>query len=140
MILKHAKADSEIERCFPVMAELRPHLKQEEFLDLVRHLQTEGYHLAYIEQDTEVVCVAGYRISTNLFLGKNLYIDDLVTSERYRSMGHGETMIAQLRSVARENRCLHLHLDSGTQRHGAHKFYFRRGFAVSSFHFDEKLE
>ncbi len=92
-----------------------------------------------IEQDNEVVAVAGYRIFTNLFMGKNLYVDDHVTSDKYRSNGHGETMIAWLRDQAMENNCAHFHLDSGTQRHLAHKFYFRQGMSIASYHFSEDL-
>lgn len=136
---RQAKTDAEIEKCFPVMAELRPHLKKESFLEMVRHMETEGFKLAFIEESGEVVAVAGYRIFTSLFMGKNLYVDDLVTSESVRSKGHGEAMLSWLRSLAKENDCTHLHLDSGTQRHRAHKFYFSQGLTIASYHFSENL-
>ncbi|MDH3589984.1 MAG: GNAT family N-acetyltransferase [Gammaproteobacteria bacterium] len=138
-MLKHATTDKEIARCFAVMAELRTHLQAESFVNLVRDQEKEGYCLAYIEHGNDIVAVAGYRISTNLFLGKNLYVDDLVTAERVRSQGFGEKLLSGLRDIAIKNGCAHLHLDSGTQRKQAHKFYFRQGMVVSSFHFDEKL-
>ncbi len=138
-MLKHAQTDEDIARCFPVMAELRPHVPEDAFVRLIRHQQGEGYRLAYLECDGEVVGVAGYRIATNLFLGKNLYVDDLVTAGRMRSQGYGHAMMTGLRDIARQHGCVQLHLDSGTQRHQAHKFYFREGLTVSSFHFNEKL-
>lgn len=139
-MLKHAESDKDIERCFPVMAELRTHLGQESFVDLVRLLEADGFRLAYMENEGEVVAVAGYRISTNLFLGKHLYVDDLVTSQRVRSRGYGKAMMSELREVAKKSGCGYLHLDSGTQRAQAHRFYFRQGLTVSCFHFDEKLK
>jgi hypothetical protein len=36
---------------------------------------------------------------------------------------------------ARELGCETFSLDSGTQRHEAHAFYFREGMRVTSFHF-----
>ena len=137
---QQARTDAEIKKCFEVMSELRTHLKKDEFLPLVRQMETEGYRLAYLEDKGSVVEVAGYRIFTNLFIGKNLYVDDLVTAQTERSKGHGETMIVWLRGLARAQNCNFYHLDSGTQRHEAHKFYFRQGFKIASYHFGEKLE
>ena len=138
--LSVAKSDDDIARCFEVMAELRPHLDQASFVSLVRSLEGEGYCLVTIEEDDAVVAVAGYRVRTTLFMGKNLYVDDLVTSEACRSKGHGKALIDWLRNEARKQDCKFLHLDSGTQRHRAHRFYLRQGMDIASFHFSEKLD
>lgn len=137
---RHARTDNDIAACFAVMSELRPHLAREEFVSLVRELEQDGFRLACIEDNDEVVAVAGYRISSNLVLGKHLYVDDLVTAERYRSKGYGEQMLSWLRAVAKENRCNVLHLDSGTQRQRAHKFYLGQGMVITSFHFAEEIK
>lgn len=136
---KIANTDAEIERCFPVMVELRQHLAADAFVPLVRMMQGEGYRLAFIEDKDDVVAVAGYRIHTTLFMGKNLYVDDLVSSDRARSQGYGKAMIGWLRDLAKREGCTHLHLDSGTQRHRAHRFYLREGLDIASFHFSQKL-
>ena len=136
---KDAKTDAEIQKCFNVMSELRTHLQPDDFLQTIRHMESEGFRLAYIEDDDTVVAVAGYRICTNLFLGKNLYVDDLVTSASARSKGYGEEMIRWLRDKASETGCRSYHLDSGTQRGQAHKFYFNQGFTITSYHFSEQL-
>ena len=120
----HARTDIEIARCFDVMSELRTHLKRDEFLGMIREMETEGYKLAYIEVAAVVVAVAGYRIFTNLFMGKNLYVDDLVTASTHRSKGYGKALVSWLRDIAHEHGCQYYHLDSGTQRHEAHKFLF----------------
>lgn len=134
-----AKSDDEIIRCFDVMAELRPHLDRASFLGTVRHMEKEGFQLAFIEDQGRVVAVSGFRIYTNLSMGKNLYIDDLVTSADSRSKGYGERLLRWLRERAFEAGCNVLHLDSGTHRGRAHKFYFRHGFEIASYHFSEKL-
>jgi GNAT superfamily N-acetyltransferase len=135
-----AETDDDIKRCFAVMSELRPHHEETSFVSTVRGMQTEGYRLVYIEDGGVVVAVAGYRSHTNLFMGKNLYVDDLVTSSSSRSKGYGKALIDWLRNVANESDCTHLHLDSGTQRHRAHRFYLRQGMDIASFHFSEKLD
>lgn len=134
-----AETDADIGRCFDVMSELRTHLVRENFLDTVRGMMDEGYQLAFLEEGDEVVAVAGYRVYTNLFMGKHLYVDDLVTAEQARSRGFGEKMIHWLRDEARKEGCNHFHLDSGTHRGRAHKFYFQQGFTIASYHFSEEL-
>ena len=136
---KDAKTNADIQMCFNVMSELRTQLNRDDFLETVRHMESEGFRLAYIEDEEGVVAVAGYRIYTNLFWGKNLYVDDLVTSASARSKGYGGQMIDWLREKARKAGCRSYHLDSGTARGQAHKFYFNQGFTISSYHFSEQL-
>lgn len=134
-----AESDEEIESCFMVLSQLRPHVKRAEFLSSVRQMESEGYQLAYLEEDGMAVAVAGFRISTNFHMGKHLYIEDLVTSSSARSGGYGEKLIKWLRDRALSAGCSFFDLDSGTQRGRAHKFYFAQGFNIASFHFSEKL-
>jgi ribosomal protein S18 acetylase RimI-like enzyme len=135
-----AETDAEIERCYDVMAELRPHVGRSEFLGLVRRMESEGYRLAYREHEGDVVAVAGYRVVANLHLGRHLYVEDLVTSSQARSQGHGAALLEWLRARAREAGCRYLDLDSGTQRDQAHKFYFRHGLTIVSYHFSQALQ
>jgi len=135
-----AETDKEIEKCFEVMHELRHHLTQDAFVKTVRMMQTEGFQLAFLEVDNQVVAVSGYRIYTNLHLGKHCYVDDLVTASEHRSKGYGDQLLAWIRDQAKQAGCSVLHLDSATHRTRAHKFYFERGFTISSFHFTEELD
>jgi len=68
--------DYEIQNCYPVMAELRPHVQAEDFLRRVkRQSEIAGYKLAYLT-DGEIKVVAGFRISEWLAAGKYLCIED----------------------------------------------------------------
>jgi len=138
-VLKEAITDKEIESCFDVMVQLRTHLKKSEFLITVRSMENEGYKLVFIEDRENVVAVAGYRIYTNLFMGKHLYVDDLVTSNKLRSKGYGGELVKWLREKAINSGCNFYHLDSGTHRGEAHKFYFKQGFTIGSYHFSQQL-
>ncbi len=134
-----AKTDEEIAACFPALSQLRPHLTVEELVPLIRSMEKEGYQLAYIKAEGVPVVVAGFRIYTNLFLGKNLYVDDLVTAEGTRSKGYGKVMVDWLIQLAKEHDCQAIHLDSGTHRHKAHKFYLNQGFDIVSYHFSRSI-
>jgi GNAT superfamily N-acetyltransferase len=137
---EHVETDEAISDCYEVMAELRPHVSRADFLQRVRAMQADGLRLTCIREGGRVVAVAGYRISNNLFCGKHLYVDDLVTAEAERSKGHGKALLAWLRALAVENDCDIFHLDSGVQRKRAHQFYLRERMELSSYHFSERLK
>lgn len=136
---RDAVTDGEIADCYEVMAELRPHIARERFLPLVREMQQDGFRLACIRDGGRVVACAGYRFGTNLFCGRHLYVDDLVTAESARSKGYGRTLLAWLRARAVESGCDEFHLDSGIQRKRAHQFYQREGMTLRSHHFSVRL-
>jgi len=136
---RDAKTDLDIQKCFDVMSELRTHLKREEFLEIVCGMEQDGYRLALLEEEERVVAAAGYRIHSTLFMGKHLYVDDLVTCASARPRGFGEVMLSWLRENARSAGCQYFRLDSGTGRSQAHKFYFNQGFSIGAFSFSEQL-
>lgn len=139
MPIRVATADKDISACFPVMRELRPHLAESEFVDRVRRQEVTGYRLALIQVDQSVVAVAGFRLAENLAWGRFLYVDDLVTLPDHRSHGYGAQLLDWLRKHAAGQGCAELHLDSGTQRTEAHRFYEREGMSATSLHFAEKI-
>jgi GNAT superfamily N-acetyltransferase len=140
MSLIIAKTGKEILRCYPVMAQLRPHVSKSEFMRRVERQAREGYSLAFLEDAGRIVCVAGFRLMNMLAWGKLLYVDDLVTDERERSKGYGQQMFAWLLEHAKANDCAELHLDSGVQRFGAHRFYLASGMDITLHHFALKLK
>ena len=138
--IKLAVSDAEIRRCAAVMQQLRPSIGEDEFLLRAKRQQAEEkWRLAYLEEDGEVVAVTGFRILNCMATGKSFYVDDLVTHEDKRSKGHGEKLLSWMEQLARDEGCAVLRLDSGTHRTGAHKFYFRMGMPIVSFHFMKKL-
>lgn len=135
-----AKTDEELRRAYPVMAELRPHLTLESFLEQVRRQQSaHGYAVAFLEDAGQVTAVAGFRIAEFLAWGRILYVDDLVTTAVLRAKGPGQLMMNWLLDHARAQGCLEFHLDSGVQRFEAHGFYLKNRLHIRSHHFSRKL-
>lgn len=127
--------DTGIAACFDTLVHLRPHLARERFVARIRLQMDEGYQLAAVRHAGTAVAVAGFRLLTTLYSGRQLYIDDLVTQPACRSQGHGAALMAWLREHAHRHGCTELHLDSGLQREGAHRFYQRLGLIVVGYHF-----
>ncbi len=132
-------SDPDIQQCYPVMSQLRPHIAPEDFLPRIKAQMADGYMLSCIKKGDLVVAVAGFRIGRNLAWGKHLYVDDLVTDSQNRSSGYGRKMIDWIILFAKEKGCEQLHLDSGIQRTETHKFYKREGLELASYHFSKKF-
>lgn len=134
-----ARTDHEILSCYPVMAELRPHVRLDEFLARVRRQsEGEGYRLAFLT-DGEVKAVAGFRITEGLAWGKFLYLDDLVTKSADRSKGYGGELFDWLVEYARAEGCEEFHLNSRVQRLDAHRFYLNKKMFIECHHFALRL-
>ncbi|MSQ69785.1 MAG: GNAT family N-acetyltransferase [Betaproteobacteria bacterium] len=99
-----------------------------------------GARMCVAAAEGAVAGVAVYRVYENTWAGRQMYVDDLVTDEARRSTGVGKALLEYLERSARLAGCGSLALDSGTQRQQAHKFYFREGMVVTSFHFGKQLE
>lgn len=86
-----------------------------------------------------LVSLAGFRHLTNLYAGPHLYIDDLSTLPSARGKGHAGALLRWVDEEARRLGCAGVHLDSGTQRHDAHRLYLASGFVIPAFHFAKSL-
>ena len=131
-----ADSDTTIQGCFPIIAELRPHLMEDSFVAQVkRQMQNHGYTLAYLSKQDRVVAATGYRVAEYLAWGKVFYVDDLITSSTARKKGYGGELMDWLLREAKELGCEQLHLDSGVHRYDAHRLYMSRKLYISSYHF-----
>jgi GNAT superfamily N-acetyltransferase len=138
--IAEAVSVEKIAQCFPVMQQLRPHFESEQqFVEQVERQRAAGYRIAFLEDDTGVRAVAGYRMLESLYAGRFCYVDDLVTDAKGRSLGYGGALFDWLVAEARAAGCGRFELDSGVQRFDAHRFYFTKRMFVSSHHFSLKL-
>lgn len=138
--IKIAREEQEISDCYPVMAELRPHIKREEFLPRVKELtEIAGFKLVYLT-DGEIKAVAGFRISQWLARGKYLEIEDFVTADGDRSKGYGGQLFDWLVNYAREHACDQVRLVSHVKRFDTHRFYLRKKMIIEAHYFSLPLK
>lgn len=131
-----AFTEAEICACFPAFHELRPHLSERGFIAQVRRqMANHGYVLVYMLDEGSVVAAAGYRVAEFLAWGRTFYVDDFVTLSAARRRGYGGKLLDWLLEHATELSCDQFHLDSGVQRHDAHRLYLSRKLQISSHHF-----
>ena len=139
MKIQIATTEEDILKCWDVLFALRPHLIKDEFVSTVKEMMSEGYQLAYIEENVRAVAAVGYRYIQYLFNGKHFYIDDLSTLPESRGKGYGGMLLDHVIELAKQNGYKYVTLDSGYTRHDAHRLYLNKGFVLASHHFSKSL-
>jgi GNAT superfamily N-acetyltransferase len=124
----------------PVLRQLRTHLDAGSLAAVYAEGHPQGLRFLVAYDGDRCVGVAGWRILALTFAIRKLYVDDLVTASDGRSKGVGHALLAELEARARAAGCTVLDLDSGVQRHDAHRFYFRERMHISSHHFTKALD
>jgi len=133
--IQAASDEAEVRKCWAVFRELRPHISgEEEFVARWRGQVEEGYRIVFIEEGDKVVAAAGYRFLHTMAWGHILYLDDLIALQAAHGTGLGTLLLQYLQKEARERGCDAVHLDTGYQRHLAHRAYLRNGFRMDCHH------
>lgn len=109
------------------MRELRGHLSEERYLEIIDLMVPDGYRLLALEDDDGTIqALAGIRFGTNLYYGRHTWVDELVTAPAARSLGHGAKLLRHVEDLAVSEGCELVGLSSGLKRVDAHRFYEQR--------------
>ena len=138
-IFEVAPEDPRLAAVHPVMHELRTEMSLDEFRATYEAGYATGYRVAALFDEGECRAAAGYHLTYGFLHGRFMYIDDLVTASVHRSKSYGKALNDYLTDLARREGCSGVQLDSGTHRTDAHRFYFREGYVITSFHFVRKF-
>jgi GNAT superfamily N-acetyltransferase len=124
MLIKELKSEKEWKEAYPVMKQLRTHLDEEQFLELVQEAtQKENYNIAALYNNDKVEAVTGFMPMITLYNGRFIWVCDLVTASDSRSKGYGEALLNYVHNWSKENGYDIVSLSSGLQRKDAHRFY-----------------
>ncbi|MDQ0340808.1 GNAT superfamily N-acetyltransferase [Caldalkalibacillus uzonensis] len=124
LAIKELHTRNEIIEAYPVMKQLRAHLDESSYLELVIEAQEkEGYKMLALLDDDEIVAVVGFQPMITLYYGRFVWVCDLITDANKRSKGYGEKLLTYVHEWAKENNYESVALSSGLQRVDAHRFY-----------------
>lgn len=136
----HLESDTDIERSFAVMRELRPHIEDlQRYIEQVRRQQALGYRLLAAWTTQEIVGLAGYRHQENLIHGAFTYVDDLVVRSTSQRANVGGLLLDEVKRLAKAAGDVALVLDTGLANVFAQRFYFRQGLLSRGLHFRQSL-
>lgn len=92
--IKELESKDEFIKAFVIVKQLRTHLSEETYLKLIDDMKKEGYKLFALYIHDEIVSVIGVIKLTNLYYGKHVWVNDLVTDINKRSKGYGEILLS----------------------------------------------
>ncbi|WP_421100856.1 GNAT family N-acetyltransferase [Sporosarcina psychrophila] len=142
LTIKELQSRDEIIEAFPVMKQLRTHLDENTYLELVIAAQeNDRYKMFALLDGGEIVAVTGLKPMITLSSGRFIWICDLVTDTTIRSKGYGEKLLTYVHEWAKENNYESVSLSSGLQRTDAHRFYEdKMKYAKTSYVFKTTLK
>ncbi|ENH96746.1 GCN5-like N-acetyltransferase [Gracilibacillus halophilus YIM-C55.5] len=118
------QSQEEILEAFPVMKQLRTHLDEMTYLDLVMEAKEKDmFRLFALYDQEEIVAVTGCKPMITLYYGRFVWVCDLVTDRSKRSNGYGEQLLTYVHKWASKNGYETVALSSGIDRIDAHRFY-----------------
>lgn len=124
LLIKELYEREDIIEAFPIMKQLRTHLDQQTYLELVQEAQEKDqYKMAALYEDGQIAAVTGFKPMITLYYGRFVWVCDLVTEENSRSKGYGEKLLTYVQAWAKKNQYESVALSSGLQRTEAHRFY-----------------
>ncbi len=124
---------------FAIMKELRTHLDETKYLELLQSAKANGYQLVGAFDGEQCVGLMGYRVLFDFVHGKHLYIDDLVVTSSIRSKGLGTQMLAFAKEVAASNNCSRLRLCTGIDNDSGKHFYEKNGWDLKAVVYKTKI-
>lgn len=110
------KNENDLERCYPIIKELRPHLNFENYIYIYKESKrADDYQIVAYEENGQILAVMGFRFLWDFVRGNHLYIDDLVATENSRSKGLGANLLKYAEDIARQRGCKSLRLCTGVE-------------------------
>lgn len=105
------------------MKQLRTDLNEEEYIQLVKVMNKEGYKMFALFEGKKIAAIAGVIQLTNLYYGNHIWVYDSITDMQKRLKVYGERLLSYIKEWSKERKCQVIALSSDFSRIDAHRFY-----------------
>lgn len=120
---------------YSLLAQLNEKLNYADMENMLVDMLAHDYRMAGVFQEENCIGLSGYWISTKLYCGRYLEMDNVVIDKNYRSKGIGKLLCDYLEQKAVASGCRMIMLDAYLENEAAHRFYEREGFTKRGYHF-----
>ncbi len=122
-----------------LVKQLSPQITLESYRQMIPDMINKNYKQAVFYDQEKPIAVCGFWISTKLYAGKYVELDNVVVDIEYRSKGIGEKLCNKVLDLAIDEGCQMAMLDAYLENEKGHVFYEREGFIKRGYHFVKKL-
>ena len=123
----------------PLLQQLNPMVSHEYLDAMLDDMIAHGYRMATVKEGSDYLGVSGIWVTTKLYSGKYLEMDNVVVADVHRSKGIGNLLTDYVTAIARQEGCAVLMLDAYLDNEKAHNFYEKQGFVKKGYHFIKNL-
>tara|TARA_B100000745_G_scaffold275618_1_gene205176 strand:- start:304 stop:732 length:429 start_codon:yes stop_codon:yes gene_type:complete len=131
---------SDLESILPLLCELNPKQTpqrlEQNMLDMLAY---DNYFCFGLWEEQQLVALSGGWITTRLYSGKQLEIDNIVVDQNCRSKGYGEKLVEHIAEWSKQQGCITLELNTYVSNSRSHKFYFNQGMEIIGYRFQKYL-
>ena len=125
----------------PLVAGLNPDLGRDALRDrLAEMFVYENYRCFGLFSGDELIALSSGWITTRLYSGRQLELDNVVVKAEWRNRGVGAELGSCIESWARDHACISCELNSYVTNAASHRFYFRQGYSILGYHFYKRLD
>jgi GNAT superfamily N-acetyltransferase len=130
---------AEMKATYELMKELGHDYNMDTYMLYLEDMIPKGYKQMAILEGNQYIGVAGFWLSTKLFCGAYVELDNVVVAASHRSKGIGHLLCKAVEDKAKQSGCNIAVLDAYVHNQRAHQFYFREGYIIRGFHFLKQL-
>ncbi len=135
MEIKELSTKEEMLKNLELLKEVYPNITHEEYSNELDIMLPHNYGQVGVFEGDECIGMTGYWIGSKLWCGKYMELDNVVISAKHRSKGVGQKLFEYMQSMAENENCNMMALDSYTDNFAAHKFFYGQGYIPRGFHF-----
>lgn len=99
----------------------------------------ENYYCFGFYIKAKLIGVSSGWLTTRLYSGKQLEIDNVIIDSSYQSKGFGKDFLNEIELWAKNNKCNTVELNTYVQNSKSHKFYFKQDYKILGYHFQKKI-
>jgi ribosomal protein S18 acetylase RimI-like enzyme len=122
-----------------LISQLNPSVTASYLDEVLDDMIAHGYQMVLVWDGDFCAGLSGIWISTKIYSGKYLEMDNVVIDASYRSKGIGTLLTDFITKYAVESGCKTMMLDAYLENDKAHAFYERAGFVRRGYHFIKKM-
>lgn len=124
---------------FWLIQQLSPKVTFEDYAEMLDDMLAHDYRMLVVLEDGACIGLSGFWVSTKIYSGRYMEMDNVVVAEGHRSRGIGKLMSDFLYDLAIREGCRTMMLDAYLENQKAHTFYEREGFSKRGYHFLRKI-
>ncbi|HPI08385.1 MAG TPA: GNAT family N-acetyltransferase [Saprospiraceae bacterium] len=130
----------DMEPLYPLIRQLSPGVPEERYVHFLDDMLAHGYRMAAVFEDGACIGLSGFWVSTKIYSGRYMELDNVVIDAAHRSRGIGKMLYDFLLDIALQEGCEIIMLDAYLENEKAHAFYEREGFVKRGYHFLNRIK